>query len=88
MFGIHIDLFPVLIAQRGLQAIILVIPIPFASILIPIQIAVCGVQFMGIVFRFIVVSLVFVVIIPFEGVLVRQCVFLTQPAFYLKLPVP
>ena len=52
------------------------------------NVTVCGIKFVGVVLRLIIIGFFLVVIIPFKGVLVRQRVTLSQPAVNLELLFP
>ena len=79
------DLRTVPVAQPGFFTIISMIVIPFIPVLIPIEVDVCGVKVVRIFFRFIIIGFFLTMIIPFEGILVRERVAYIQSAVDFKL---
>ena len=81
------------VAERGFPAIAPVVFVPFLLLVlvifitVPVKVKVRCVKFVGIFRMGIIVCLVPVVAIPFEGVLIGKCVFLTQNAVYFELSV-
>ena len=79
------DLRTVPVAQTGFFSITSMIAIPLIPVLISIEVDACGDKVVRIFFRFIIIGFFLTMIIPFEGILVRERVVYIQLAIDFKL---